>query len=191
MATLKQPHMTMAADLYTLPSDGHRYELIHGVLQMMSPSGARHGRIAAQLAHLLKTHVDSGQLGIVFAAETGFLIQTEPDTVLAPDVAFVSRANYETIENDTQYIPLAPEFVAEVLSPSDRYGRVEAKALLWLEAGTKLVIVVDPENEPVHAYWSKKRIEVFERTETIDCNDAVASWTLVVDDIFRMPGLGR
>ena len=155
---------------------------------MMSPAGGRHGRIAVQVAHLLKTHVDRNQLGVVFAAETGFLIQTEPDTVLAPDVAFVSRAKYETIENEAHYLPVAPELVAEVLSPSDRFSRVESKAFAWLDAGTKLVLVVDPENETVHTYWSKKKIEVFDRTETIDCNDAVTNWKLFVADIFRLYG---
>ena len=153
---------------------------------MVSPAGGRHGRIAAQLAYLLKAHADRDHLGIVFAAETGFLIQTDPDTVLAPDVAFVSRAKFERIENDAQYLPIAPELVAEVLSPSDRYARVEAKAFAWLDAGTKLVMVVDPESETIHAYWSKKRIEVYERSETIDCSDVVSGWTLVVDDIFRL-----
>ncbi len=155
---------------------------------MMSPAGGRHGRIAVQLAHLLKTHVDRNHLGVVFAAEAGFLIQTEPDTVLAPDVSFVSRIKFEAVENEAQYLPLAPELVAEVLSPSDRFAKVESKALAWLSAGTKLVLVVDPENETVHAYWSKKRIEIFDRTETIDCNDAVANWMLIVADIFRRYG---
>ncbi len=132
--------------------------------------------------------MEQHKLGVVFAAETGFFNQTEPDTVLAPDVAFVSRTKFETVENESQYLPLAPEFVAEVLSPSDRFARVESKALAWLAAGTKLVLVVAPENETVHAYWSKKRIEVFDLTETIDCNDAVANWVLIVADIFRLYG---
>lgn len=188
MSHSSQLQVTTANELYTFPADGYRYELIEGTLSMMSPAGGRHGRIAVQLAHLLKTHVDRNGLGVVFAAETGFLIQTDPDTVLAPDVAFVSRIKFEAVQDEAQYLPLAPELVAEVLSPSDRFAKVESKALAWLTAGTKLVLVVDPENETVHAYWSKKRIEVYDRTETIDCNDAVTNWMLIVEDIFRLYG---
>ena len=152
---------------------------------MMSPAGGRHGRIAVQVAYLLKTHTDATSQGVVFAAETGFLIHTDPDTVLAPDVAFVSRARFETIEDEAQYVPFAPELAVEVLSPNDRFARVESKAFAWLDAGTKLVLIVDPENESIHAYRSRKRIEVFDRTETINCHDSVAEWTLVVDQVFR------
>ena len=63
---------------------------------------------------------------------------------------------------------------------------VAATEAAQTDAGTKLILVVDPESETVHAYQSRKRIEVFDRTETIDCNSAVTNWTLVVSDIFRL-----
>ena len=186
MPSLLRPHQTTANELFELPADGYNYELVSGKLSMVSTAGGRHGRITVQVAFLLKTHVDSKSLGVVFAAETGFLIATDPDTVLAPDVAFVSRSRFETLENDVTYPALAPEFVAEVLSPSDRFSRVESKAFAWLDAGTKLVMVVDPENETVHTYRSRKKIEVFQRSESIDCSDAVPAWTLVIDQVFRL-----
>ncbi|MEZ6136563.1 MAG: Uma2 family endonuclease [Pirellulaceae bacterium] len=153
--------MTTAQELFDSLADGYRYELIQGALHMMSPADGRHGRIAGQIGYLLKAHVDRNRLGVVFAAETGFLIQQEPDTVLAPDVAYLSRAKFETVENEAQYLPMAPDSVAEVLSPSDRFARVESKAYAWLDAGTKLVLVVDPDNQMVNAVWSRKKIEVF------------------------------
>jgi len=188
MPVRNQPQTTTATELYDYPAGGYRYELISGHLTMMSPAGGRHGRIAHRIAILLSKHVDDNQLGIVFAAETGFLIQTDPDTVLAPDVAFVSRARFETIVNEVQYLPLAPELAVEVLSPSDRFARIESKAFTWLDAGTKLVLVVNPDNETIHAYRCRKKIEVFDRSETIDCNEAVSDWMLVVDDVFRLYG---
>jgi Uma2 family endonuclease len=175
---------TTAAELFAQPSDGYRYELISGELRMMSPAGGRHGRIAITLAFMLKQHVDANDLGTVYAAETGFLIGRQPDTVLAPDVAFLSAERVEAIESDVGYIEMAPDLVGEVLSPSDRFSRVEAKAFQWLDAGTKLVLLVDPETETVHCYRSRKQIEVYEKAETIDCNDAVNHWTLPISKLF-------
>jgi Uma2 family endonuclease len=186
MPTIHQSRTVTAEELFEISSDGGRFELVEGTLCMMSPAGGRHGRIAVQLAYLLKSHVDQNRLGVVFAAETGFKIQSNPDTVLAPDVAYVTRDRFESIKNELEYLPLAPDLVAEVLSPNDRFSRVEAKAFAWLDAGTKLVLVVDPESENVHVYWSKKRIEVFNNREIIDCGVAVADWSLVVSDIFRL-----
>lgn len=188
MPTASRRTITTAEELYRALDDGYRYELIRGTLHMMSPAGGRHGRIAGQVAYLLKAHVDRNRLGVVFAAETGFLIQHDPDTVLAPDVAYLSRAKFETVENEAQYLPLAPDLVAEILSPSDRFARVESKAFAWLDAGTKLVLVVDPENETVHAYWSMKRIEVFHRAEVIDCSSVVDGWTCPIASFFQLYG---
>ena len=152
---------------------------------MMSPAGGRHGRVAIEIAHLLKKHVDQFDLGVVYAAETGFLIERDPDTVLAPDVAFISASRHALLENEISYLPMAPDLAVEVLSPNDRFSRVESKAFQWLDAGTKLVLLVDPENKAVHGYRSRKQIEVYEIAETVDCTNAVADWSFNVTDVFR------
>ena len=76
---------------------------------MMSPAGGRHGRIASRIAYLLTQHVDDRDLGIVYAAETGFLIEQDPDTVLAPDVGFISKTRCNEIHDESSYLPFAPD----------------------------------------------------------------------------------
>ncbi|PAY16618.1 hypothetical protein CKO51_25940 [Rhodopirellula sp. SM50] len=179
------PTLTTAEQLFGMVTDGYRYELVAGELRMMSPAGGRHGRIAVRVAHLLMQHVDANDLGVVYAAETGFRIETDPDTVLAPDVAFVSKARHATIKDEVAYLPLAPDLAVEVLSPSDRFSRVESKAFQWLDAGTKLVLLVDPETQTIHRYPSRKQIEVYQLGETLDCSPAVPAWKLNVKDVFQ------
>jgi Uma2 family endonuclease len=125
-------------------NDGQRYELVEGVLRMMSPAGGRHGRVAHSLALILGTHVRSRKLGLVYAAETGFLLAREPDTVRAPDVAFVARERAVGIDDDQGFVTVVPDLVGEVVSSRDSFSDVEEKVLAWLTAGTRLVIVVDP-----------------------------------------------
>jgi Uma2 family endonuclease len=177
--------ITTAEELFELPSDGLRYELIKGRLLMMSPAGGRHGRLAIRIALLLGNHVDAHRLGVVLAAETGFRLSVDPDTVLAADVAYVERRRYAGVANESHYLPLAPDLAVEVLSPSDRFARVEAKVLTWLDAGCRLVLVVDPESAAVHAYWSQQRIKIYQQHESIDCSEVVPQWILHVGEIFR------
>lgn len=179
-----QPQTVSARELRALPDDGKRYELLKGALHMMSPAGGRHGRLANHFSWLLNNHVQPQQLGEVFAAETGFLISTDPDTVLAPDVAFVSRSRFEDLQDDTGYLPLAPELAVEVLSPNDRFSRVELKAFTWLDAGCSLVLLIAPESQRVHVYRSRQQIQVFEAGEILDCSPAVPGWQIQIADIF-------
>jgi len=129
-------------------NDGQRYELVEGVLRMMSAADGRHGRVAHSLALILGTHVRSRKLGLVYAAETGFLLAREPDTVRAPDVAFVARERAVGIDDDQGFVTVVPDLVGEVVSPRDSFSDVEEKVLAWLTAGTRLVIVVDPKTRP-------------------------------------------
>lgn len=184
MPTIVATQITTADELFRLPNDGYRYELIRGSLRMMSPAGGRHGRISMKVGWLLNNHVMANSLGVVLAAETGFRISVDPDTVLAPDVAFVEGSRYSAIENETGYLPLAPDMVVEVVSPNDRFVRVESKAIAWLDAGCKLVLLLDPETETVHAYRSRSRIEIFQKGETLDCSDVIVGWIFAVKDLF-------
>src|ERR687886_785714 len=116
-----------AEELLHMPDDGFRYELVRGDLRQMTPAGNAHGRVAMSFAWRLAQYVQENQLGTVYAAETGFRLATDPDTVRAPDVAFVSRARVETVGEVEGFWPGAPDLAVEVISPGDRYADVEEK----------------------------------------------------------------
>lgn len=167
-----------------MPSDGHRYELVDGVLHKMSPAGGKHGRIAVRINKLLAIHVDDHGLGETFAAETGFLLATNPDTVRAPDAAFVNREKMNSLADDSGFLPFAPDLAAEVVSPHDSFVDVEEKAFTWLDSGTRLVIIVEPESETIHAYRSRSNIRVLGSEEVLDASDVVDGWQLRVSEVF-------
>ena len=173
-----------AEQLYEMPDDGNRYELIGGELRMMSPAGGRHGRVAHNLGLLLGNHVRKAELGVVYAAETGFLIARDPDTVRAPDVAFVNHQSLQKINEDAGYLPLAPDLVGEVISPSDTFSNVEEKALGWLAAGTRMVLLVDPGNRQLHVYRAVDNIVVLDDNAEVDASDVVPGWRFAVEELF-------
>jgi Uma2 family endonuclease len=132
----------------------------------------------------LHQHVQANNVGVVYAAETGFQLASNPDTVRAPDVAFVRQDRATAVEEETGYFPGAPDLVAEVISPHDLYTEVEEKVIAWLEAGTQMVLVVNPRKRIVTVYRSLKDISVLTENDYLDGADVVPGWTLPVRDIF-------
>lgn len=171
-----------AEDLFKLPDDGFRYELVRGELRKMPPAGQQHGRIAAILTGSLVHYVTSNKLGAVYAAETGFKLA--PNHVRAPDVAFIRRERIEEVGEVEGYWPGAPDLAVEVISPSDTYTDVEDKVFDWLEAGSRMVIVVNPRKRAVTVYRSLSDISVLYEQDTLDGFDVVPGWRMPVKELF-------
>jgi Uma2 family endonuclease len=132
-------------ELLHMPYDGFRYELVRGDLRRTNPAGNVHGRVTMSLAWRLARYVEENQLGAAYAAETGFRLSSNPDTVRAPDVAFVSRDRIEAIGETEGFWPEAPELAVEVVSPSYAFAEVEEKVFDWLDAGTAaFIITIEP-----------------------------------------------
>lgn len=140
-----------ADDLLRFREPGKTAELVRGVLMVREPPATSHGGRAGRLAVRIGMFVLEHRLGEVFAQNTGFRIQRDPDTVRAPDVAFVARERLAEIP-EQGYADLAPDLVVEILSPSDRAGEVLDKVGQWLTAGARLVWVLDPARAAARVY---------------------------------------
>ncbi len=163
---------------------GKRAELVRGRLIVSEPPGARHGSVANELAFLITNHVRANSLGRVYAAETGFWIEVDPDTVRAPDVAFVSNARLPEDDPDG-YARCVPDLVVEVLSPSDRAGKVGEKVRDWLAAGVRLVWVVDPRKQSVRVYREDGSETMITGDHTLDAKPVLPGFECGVDEVFR------
>ena len=178
-------HHTTAEALFEQPSDGYRYELVEGELRQMAPAGETHGRTIQPIAAYLYLYVRSNQLGATYGAETGFILARDPDTVLAPDVAFVTTARLDAMRVERGFAPGAPDMVVEVVSPGDSANEVEEKVLLWLDSGTRMVIVVRPRSRTVTVYRSRQEIRILSETDVLTGGDVVPGWELPVSQVFE------
>ncbi len=174
-----------AEALAALPADGYHYDLIDGELHRMSPPGAEHGEIAFEISRRIGNHAVERGLGRVYAAETGFLLGRDPDTVLAPDVAFVRAERLPPRAERRGYLPLAPDLVVEVMSPSDRNADVEQKVGRYLESGVRLVWLVDPGSRTLTVRQSGHAGLVLDEQDTLYGADVLPDLHFPVGDLFR------
>lgn len=174
---------TTAEELYWMPDDGHRYELVRGELRQTTPAGFNHGVIVANLTLPLAQHVRAYRLGVACSAGTGFHIASDPDTVRAPDIAFVRRERIPASGRTEKFWRGAPDLAVEVLSPDDTVYETDEKVAAWLEAGAHAVWVVDPKRRTVTIYRAEASRTLAE-SQTLGGDDVVPGFRVAVAEIF-------
>jgi Uma2 family endonuclease len=177
-----QLHTTTADELLRMPEDGIRRELVAGEIREMTPAGRRHARVAQNINRSLDSYVRTHDLGQVFP-EYGYVLSSDPDTVRAPDTSFVRADRLDQGGAEEGFYRGVPDLAVEVVSPTDRYSEVRAKVDEYLDAGTPMVIVVDPQNREVVVRTQRDRVELTE-DDVLDGGDVVPGWTLPVRDLF-------
>ena len=163
-----------------LASDLEGYEYVKGELIPMPPTSGQHGNITTNLVVPLGVYVREHQLGRVYTADTGFQVG---ERMLIPDVAFLSNANMP--DDLGKAFPIPPDLAVEVVSPSDALSRVAEKALAYLQAGTRLVWVIEPVAQVVLIYRSKTDIEVLTHNDTLTGEDVVEGFSCQVAALFE------
>ena len=170
------------ADLLQTPQDGYKYELVDGEIRM-SPGGARHGQVGVRLSTLLQAFVDGRTLGHVFESSTGFRLPG--GNVRSPDVCFVRAGRFENERPPDDFPNLAPDLVVEVLSPGDSPRHVLDKIGEYLQAGTRLVWVIDPRLERAAVYRSLTDVKELRLEDSLDGEDVVPGFVVKLSDLLK------
>ena len=170
-----------AEELAQLPDDSMCHELIKGELLTMPPPGDEHGAVTMNLTGPLFNHVKANKLGVLRAAETGFKLESNPDTVLAPDIAFIAPERVG--DRVLGYRNGAPDLAVEVMSQWDSSPKVARKAALWLELGARSVWVVNPRQRTVEVSRADGVKKLFNETDEL-VDDTVPGFRVKVSEIF-------
>jgi Uma2 family endonuclease len=184
MDTVTQP--ITADELFRKPSDHYRYELVKGELRKMIPAGTRHGSIITRLLSALVQHVEALALGEVFGPDTGFKIAESPDTVRAPDIAFVSKGRIPAGELTEKFWPGAPDLAVEVISPTDTLYELDEKIEEYITSGVTLVWVVNPKKHTVTAYRPGAGPEVLAESDQLDGSPVLPAFQYPIAKLFEV-----
>lgn len=174
-----------ADELLRLPDDGKRYELIAGELHEMAPAGGEHGyvgtRALRRVTTFLDQHPDLG--GDIFTCETGYRLSRDPDTVRAPDWAYVSAAQLPRARV-RGYPEMAPDLVVEVVSPNDTASEIQTKVDEWLQAGARLVWVLYPSTRSAMAYQADGTAHVLHANDSLRGEPVLPGFSCRLADLF-------
>jgi len=173
-----------AEELLELPDDDFKYELVAGELIRMPPGGWEHGTVAARLARLLDEYAEAHDLGKVCAADTGFILQRNPDIVRGPDAAFVTKARASAVRDARKFSPFGPDLAVEVVSPSERVSEIQEKLREYFAAGTRMVWVVYPSLRAVHIYRSPLDVRRLGENDSLDGEDVLPGFACPVRRCF-------
>lgn len=172
-----------AEELLQTEIRGKWTELVRGQLRVSEPPGTRHGLIANRLAFRITQHAYANALGDVFSQDTGFQIASDPDTVRAPDVAFLSHERMSAVRV-RGYARITPDLAAEVLSPGDTPAEVLEKIADWLRAGTRLVWVIDMERQVARAHRADGSIELVPNDGSLEGEDVLPGFSCRLAELF-------
>jgi Uma2 family endonuclease len=168
-----------------MPDAGMRRELIRGEVRTMTPAGADHGGVTNKFAYLLTAHVEAGKLGKVFAAETGFVLSRNPDTVVGADVAFIRNDRIPPEGLPKGFWEGAPDLAVETVSPGDTVEEVEEKVDAYLRAGARTVLVLNPRRITITAHRPQRNPVVHHEQDTLDIGDVVPGFACRAGDVFK------
>jgi len=184
LAELEKTQLVTAEQFYQRTPEARRGELVKGEFTPMSPAGFHHGRIAMKIGTFLSIYAMEQKTGEVYAAETGFLLSRDPDTVRAPDAAFVGMERVAQQPSQSGFFSGAPDLAVEVISPSETVESVEAKLIDYLEAGTHLVWLVYPRTQTIIVYRSLQDVVALTVADTLDGGELLPGFSVPVAKLF-------
>lgn len=167
-----------------LPSGDVSFELRHGRLVPMSPPGATHGNLQNRIGSALALHGEMKGYGKAYT-EVGIVLARNPDHLVGADAAFVTSASLPARETPEGYLETIPELVVEIRSKNDTVAEVKEKVTDYLQAGVKLLWVVDPEPESVAEHRSNSRPTTYGKADVLLCDDIIPGFRLALADLYR------
>lgn len=187
MMSVPSQHSTFTPeDLLHMP-DGKMFELVNGQL-VEKNMGFKSARIGGKLLALLTDHTERNRLGWVNGPDAGFqCFSDDPTKVRKPDVSFIRAERLAASEEPSGHCKIEPDLAIEVVSPNDEFSQVSTKVHEYLDAGVRLVWVVDPVGEEILVYRVDDTRAILTSKDYLDGEDIVPGFRCLVAELFKPP----
>lgn len=163
---------------------GLQFERSAGGELVVTATGGRSGHCEAELIIQLGNWAKADGTGLVFSSQTGFLL---PDgSLLLPDASWVHRERWDALaqQDQEEFVPLCPDAVFEVASPSDTLSRLRRKSQDYVANGARLVVLIDPKRRVVETHGPSRGPEVLESVRSVALGPVLPSFVLDLEALF-------
>jgi Uma2 family endonuclease len=159
-------------------------ELVKGVVKEYPVPTQKHGKICLEIGYLIRRYLEDHDLGRVTSNDSFVQVGRDPDTVLGGDVCFFSYERLPRGEMPDGLLPVAPDLVVEVRSPTDRWSNIFAKVGAYLAANVRVVIVVDDASASASVYRADELQQIFHNGDELTVPDVLPGFAVPVSRLF-------
>lgn len=184
MSTLTAAPALLTAEEFVARYENVHAELVKGVVKEYPVPWVKHGKICLRIGALIYQHVEANDLGHTASNDSWIRTGSNPDSVRGADVCFFSYERLPRGDIPEGLLPVVPELVVEVRSPSDRWKEIVVKAGEYLTAGVKVVAVLDPATASVTVYRPDELQQVLHNSDEWTLPDVLPGFSVVVENLF-------
>ena len=155
-----------------------------GELLIMAPTGGETGNRNSKITKKLAIYEDKNSWGLSFDSSTGFLLPNK--AIRSPDASWISGERWNALhpEERKKFVPLAPDFIIELLSESDELGFAKVKMQEWMENGVRLAWLLDPFQKMSYIYRQNREVEILSGMITLKGEDVLPDFELNLSEIY-------
>ncbi len=183
MTISAQPKIWTDEEFMALPDNGNRYELVNGQIKVLDSVGMEHGYLSALVGCSLGNYSFDRKLGVICNSSTAFKMKS--GNKRSPDVSFVSKDRLKGLKKLPKgFFDGAPDLAVEVISPSNTFDEIHQKIVEYFESGSRLVWVINPDEETVLVYRGTTPDRLLKKTDFLDGEEVVDEFRLAIAELF-------
>lgn len=178
------PPTLLTADEFTTRYANRHAELVKGVVKEYPVPYQKHGKMCFTVGHLIGNYLDEHDIGHATSNDSWVRTGSNPDTVRGGDICFFSYDRLPKGSVPEGLLPVAPDLIVEVLSPTDRWNAVFAKVSEYLDAGVRVVVVLDTKSASASVYRSDELQQIFHNGDELTLPDVLPGFSVAVARLF-------
>jgi Uma2 family endonuclease len=179
------PSTLLTAAEFAQRHGGEYVELVEGQVRGLPMPFPKHGRACALMTRFLDEHAEKNDLGRVMSNDSFVQTRTNPDTVRGADVCFYSYERLPKGAVPEGLLPVVPDLVVEVRSPSERWVEVYTKVIEYLQAGVRVVVVLDAATTTASVFRTDELQQIVHNGDELTIPEVLPGFAVPVQRLFE------